>query len=170
MLSRSLKCYSSLATTPQGASARFGVGRRNAIHFTLARLRLENLRNFRAPLVFKAKFSAVLATSRKFCISEKRLGKIYAYGTFQARKSEQFDRKCQTSSPRALFPGFGGRALHLQSQRKCQVCLNRTRISAPNDSDGSGERLSGEGNSKMELSGPSSTHTACVLAVRLPWQ
>ena len=98
-LIRNLKCYPSLATTPQGAPARFGLERRNALHFRLARLRLENLRNFRAPLMFKAKFPAVLATSSKFCISEQRLGKIYAYGTFQARKSEQFGRKCQTSSP-----------------------------------------------------------------------
>ena len=65
--------------------------------------------------------------------------------------------------PGALFPGFGGGALHLQSQRKCQLRLNRTRISAPNDSGGSGLRLGGEGNSKMEQRGPSSNHTACVL-------
>ena len=50
--------------------------------------------------MFKGKFSAVLATSSKFCISEQRLTKIWAYATFQARKSEQFDRKCLTSSPR----------------------------------------------------------------------
>ena len=37
-------------------------------------------------------------------------------------------------------------------------------------SGGSGERLGGEGNSKMEQRGPSSKHTACVVAVRLPWQ
>ena len=46
--------------------------------------------------------------------------------------------------PGALFHGFGGGALHLQSQRKCQVRLNRARISAPNDSGGSWERLGGE--------------------------
>ena len=45
-LSRSLKCYPSLCPTPQGTAARFGV----------ARSGLENLRNFRALLVFKAKY------------------------------------------------------------------------------------------------------------------
>ena len=72
--------------------------------------------------------------------------------------------------PGALFSRFGGGALHLQSQRNCQIRLNRARISAPNDSNGARERLGGEGNSKMEQRGPSSKHTACVLAVRLPWQ
>ena len=47
--------------------------------------------------------------------------------------------------PGALFPGFGGGTLHLQSQIKCQLRLNLTRINAPNDSGGSGERLGGEG-------------------------
>ena len=56
VLSRSLKCYPSLSPSPQGAAARFRVGRRNAQHFRLARSGLENLRNFRAPLVFKAIF------------------------------------------------------------------------------------------------------------------
>ena len=40
---------------------------------------------------------------------------------------------------------FGGGTLHLQSQIKCQLRLNRARINAPNDSGGSGERLGGEG-------------------------
>ena len=56
--------------------------------------------------------------------------------------------------PGALFPRFGGGALHLYSQRKCQIRLNRARISAPNDSGGLRERLGGEGNSKMEKRGP----------------
>ena len=47
--------------------------------------------------------------------------------------------------PAVLFPGFGGGALYLQSQRKCQVRLNRARISASDDSSGSWERLGGEG-------------------------
>ena len=98
-LSRSLKGYPSLSPTPKGAVARIGVGRRNAWHFRLARLGLESLRNFRVPLVFRADFSAALAISSTFCISEQRLGKILAYGTFQARKSKQFDRKCLTSCP-----------------------------------------------------------------------
>ena len=72
--------------------------------------------------------------------------------------------------PGALVSGFGGGALHLQSQRKCQVRLNRARISVPNESGGSGEKLVGEGNSKMVQRGPISKHTACVLAVRLPGQ
>ena len=37
---------------------------------------LKNLHNFKAPVVLKEKLSVVLATSRKFCISEQRLGKI----------------------------------------------------------------------------------------------
>ena len=40
--------------------------------------------------------------------------------------------------PGALFPCFGGGTLHLQSQIKCQLRLNRPRINAPNDSGGSG--------------------------------
>ena len=44
-----------------------------------------------------------------------------------------------------LFPGFGDGALHLQSQRKCQLRLNRACINAPNDSGGSGVWLGGEG-------------------------
>ena len=67
--------------------------------------------------------------------------------------------------PGALFPGFGGGVLHLQSHRKCQVRLNRAHISVPNESGGSGEKLGGEGNSKIVQRGPSSKHTACVLAV-----
>ena len=61
------------------AAARFRVGLRNAEHFRLDSLDgsgLENLHNFRAPLVFKGKLHVVLATSSKFCISEQRLGKI----------------------------------------------------------------------------------------------
>ena len=58
--------------------------------------------------------------------------------------------------PGALFPGFGGGALHLQSQRKCQVRLNRARISVPNESGGSGLKLDGEGDSKMVQREPSS--------------
>ena len=37
---------------------------------------LENLSNFRTPLVLKVKFSAVLATSSTFCFSEQCLSKI----------------------------------------------------------------------------------------------
>ena len=51
---------------------------------------LENLHNFRALLVLKAKLSVVLATSSKLCISEQRLEKIWAY--VKPEKSEQFDR------------------------------------------------------------------------------
>ena len=43
--------------------------------------------------MLKAKLSVVLATSSKFCISEQRVGKIYAY--VKPEKSEQFARKCQ---------------------------------------------------------------------------
>ena len=56
-LIRSLKCHPSLPSTPEGAAARFGVGRRNAEHFRLDRSGIENLYNFRAPLVLKAKLS-----------------------------------------------------------------------------------------------------------------
>ena len=82
--------------------------------------KLENLHHFRAPLVLKAKLSVVLATSSKFCMSEQRLGKIQAY--VKPEKSEQFDRKCQ-------------------------VRLNRARISAPNDSGRGG---GGGGDFEME--------------------
>ena len=99
-LSRSLKCYPSLSPTPQGAAARFGVGRRDARHFRLARSGLENLHNFRAPLVFKAKFSAVLATSSKFCISEQRLSKYRLTAHF---KPEKVSSLIETR-PQGAFP------------------------------------------------------------------
>ena len=95
-LNRSLKCYPSLSPTPSRGRSPFRGGTKKRMTFQTSRSRLENLRNFR---VFKEKFFAVLATSSRFCISEQRLGKIQAYGTFQARKSEQFDRGCPPSSP-----------------------------------------------------------------------
>ena len=73
-LIRSLK-YPSLPSTPLMVGSPFRVGRRNAEHFRLDMAGLENLHNFRAPLVLKAKLSVVLATSSKFCISEQRLEK-----------------------------------------------------------------------------------------------
>ena len=52
-------------------------------------------------------------------------------------------------------------------------CLRRPRIlrslMTP-AGEGEGALRLGEGNSKMEQRGPSSKHTPCVLAVRLPWR
>ena len=45
---------------------------------------LENLHNFRAPLVFK--FSVVLANSNKFCFSEQRFAKIWVMAHVKPEK------------------------------------------------------------------------------------
>ena len=70
----------------------------------------------------------VLVTSSKFCIPEQRLVKVWAYGTFQAWKSKQF------------------------ADRKCQVRLNRSRISAPNDSGEGGGGKAGWGGGILKWS------------------
>ena len=59
--------------------------------------------------------------------------------------------------PGSLFPGFGAGALHLQSQRKCQVRLNRARISVPNESGESGEGWVGSETLKWSKGGPALT-------------
>ena len=162
---------SALSPTPQGVAARFGVGRRNAWQFRLAsRSGRENLRNFRIPLVLKATFSVVLATSSTFLHFWAMFGQNIGLRHISSQKKWAVWWNMSNLVPGALFPGFGCGALHLQSQRKCQVRMNRARISVPNESGGSGERLGGKGNPKMEQRGPSPKHPARVLAVRLPRQ
>ena len=154
MLSRSLKCYPSLSLIPpppQGASARFGVVWNVMRFFVPARSGLENLRNFRTLQFWqpRARFAFLSNVWAKYRLSVH----------FKPKKVSGLLENVQPR-PRGAFPWlwrWGAR-------------LNRARISVPNESGGSGERLSGEGNSKMEQRGPSSKHTACVLAVRMPWQ
>ena len=65
-LTRSLKCYPSLSPNPpKGPQPVSGWGGET-----------QGISDQLGPLVFKARFSAVLALSSKFCISEQRLGKI----------------------------------------------------------------------------------------------
>ena len=62
-----------------------------------------NLQKFGAPLVFQAKFFAVLATSSKFCISEQRLGVQLAFGCSVGRPSETIERGNQRSRLENVF-------------------------------------------------------------------
>ena len=92
--SRSLKCHPSLPLPhPLRYRSPFRGGAKKRITFQTRHVGVENLRNFRAPLVFEAKI---------FCSSGNLKQVLHFWATFgqnaglcQARKSEQFHRKCQ---------------------------------------------------------------------------
>ena len=137
---------------PPRARSPFRVGRRNAWHFRLARSGLEIIRNFRAPLVFKANFLQLWQPRASFAFLSNVWAKYRLTAHFKPEKVSSLIENVQPR-PRGAFPGFRGGALHLLSQRKCQVRLNRARISAPNDSGGSGEWLGGRETLKWSKGG-----------------
>ena len=103
---------------------------------------LENLHNFRAPLVFK--FSVVLANSNKFCISEQRFAEIWVMAHVKPEKVISL----------------------IENVKYDWTAL----VKAPLMTAAGGVGWVWRGNSEIEQKGPSSKYTAYVLVVRFPWQ
>ena len=85
--------------------------------------------------MFKANFLQLWQPRASFEFLSNVWAKYRLTAHFKPEKVSSLIENVQPR-PRGAFPGFRGGALHLQSQRKCQVGLNRARISAPNDSGG----------------------------------